>query len=173
MLWVGFTKENNLLSRAIRWVTNGSYSHALLIWEDPLLGWLRMEAGWDGYHVRPSQPPKALQRIDRIRDADFIAVPLVDQYDRVLTHCAKHLGASYDYPGAVGYLWVALGRLFRKAWRNPLASPNALFCSEAIAEGLKTMLYPGFEAIDPSTVSPQLLFDLLTKNRQMVWVVHE
>ncbi len=31
VFWVVFSKRNNLLSRVIRWVTGGTYSHVLLL----------------------------------------------------------------------------------------------------------------------------------------------
>ena len=175
MLWVVFTKSDSLISKVIRWATNGSYSHALLLWEDPMLGWMRMEAEWDGYHIRPHR--QGSPRLDGIRVIEKVpvdslntcAIPLSNTYDGLLRVCAQWLGHRYDYQGIVGFLFVVIGRLIKKRWTNPLSSPSRLFCSEAIARGLKDMKHPGFSDIEPSEVSPQDLFDVLKQERKAIW----
>jgi hypothetical protein len=174
MLWVVFTRSESLISKIIRWGTKGSYSHALLLWEDPMLGWMRMEADWDGYHVRPTNLRPRLDGvkvIDRqsIDDLSVVAIPLQDTYDSLLRICAQWLGHRYDYPAIAGFLVVVLGRWLRKRWRNPLSSPSALFCSEAIALGLKQLKYPGFRDVVTENTTPQDLFDLLKQERKAVW----
>lgn len=169
-IWVVFTKDDTWLSRVIQWVTRGRMSHALLLWEDPRLGWLRMEADWDGYHIRPSQhgPGAAFVLKGRRLASNWVAIPIAQE--GILAHCAKHLGRPYDYPGALGFLAVALGRLLKKAWKNPLQHPSAMFCSEAIAEGLKEAGHSRFQTLDPGTASPQDVMDRLLVGRQVVWV---
>lgn len=174
MLWVVFTRSESLISKIIRWGTKGSYSHALLLWEDPMLGWLRMEADWDGYHIRPtSLRPRfdGLRIVDSqsLEDFGFVGIPLPNQYDGLLRICAQWLGHRYDYPAIAGFLVVVLGRQLRMRWRNPFASPSALFCSEAIAKALKQLKYPGFDNVLPENTTPQDLFDLLKKERKAVW----
>lgn len=175
MLWIVFTKDNSLLSRAIRWVTRGQYSHALIMWEDKRLGgWLRMEAGWDGYHIRPMAfKHMDARKLELLTQSDMVAMPLTDDYDGVLRICAQWLGRRYDYEGAAGFLWVALGRLIRRKLKNPLASSRALFCSEAIAAALKELGHPAFTDAEPATVSPQDLMNRLRRDRKAAWVLHD
>ncbi len=175
MVWVCFDRSESWLSKAIRRLTRGSYSHAYIVWREEHLGWVRMEAAWNGFRIRlaPTSPAdmRPVKTYDAVsRPATEIAVPLEDRYHGLVRHAAQWLDTPYDYPALLGFLWNLLGRLFGRSWRNPLSSPNALFCSEAIAQGLKDLGHPAFAARDPATVSPADLLDLVTTGRSIVWV---
>lgn len=174
MLWICFSRSGSLLSRAIRWVTGGKFSHAYLMWEEPTLGWVRMEAGWSGYHLTLAPRPIKDFEILRLGEVSAVhrevALPLENDYLPVVRRAASWLGAPYDYTGAAGFLWTALGNAVSgRWWRNPLSSPRALFCSEAIAQVLKDQGHKALVDVDPSTVSPQRLLDLLTQDRLFLW----
>ena len=175
MLWIAFTRDKSLISRAIRWVTKGHFSHVLLLWHDAKMGgWLKMEAGWDGYHVRPIRSGPSLPDLRRlsglIEDEVSVTFPIDDRYDGLLKICAAWLGTPYDYPGIAGYLWTALGRVIKKRWKNPTNSPSALFCSEAVTQGLQRLGDPAVKDLVPSETTPQDLFDKIAEGRVHAWV---
>lgn len=77
-------------------------------------------------------------------------------------HAANYwLGESYDFVGLVASFFVILGRWLKRKVKNPVQNPRAMFCSEAVTRVLQLSGYPGTSDLDPASVTPQDLLDLL------------
>ena len=159
MIRVGFsTQLKNPLSRLIRYCTGSKASHAWLLVEDTFFGLeMVMEATETGFRLVPYANFKA-------EGNDIVAV-LEPPYslDLGVHEAARWLGRRYDFAGLLGSFFVILGRWLRRKWRNPLASPRAMFCSEAVVEVLQAAKYPDSSALDPASTTPQDLLDFFTK----------
>ena len=146
---IGFsTQTTNPFSAMIRKFTGGQCSHVWWLYYDLDFGIdMVMDAHETGYRLVPltmfMQRNKIIATIDPIHDVD-----------EALLHSVQWLGSMYDFAGLIGGLWVMLGRIFRRKWKNPMRSSANVFCSEATARGLLSQKYPGFENVDPETLTP-------------------
>lgn len=154
---IGFSTSDWWVSRAIRYVTRAEVSHTFfLLQENGPVGDLVLEAEWCGWKL---STPNALTR-GTTRVVKYV-VPAVDLTSAV-SDSLLWLDEKYNYPGLLGMLWVCLGRILGKRWRNPLRNHNSMFCSEAAVYVLQGAGYPGAAALDPQSVDPQALLDFLT-----------
>ena len=146
MVKVGFTTEPGFISAAIRWITQSKASHVCLI-VDVDGTELVIEAWVYGYRV------VTLDSVKAARTFVLTVTPKTD-LSQGLKDAVKWLGEAYDYSGLFGELFVLTGRWLKKSWRNPLANPRALFCSEAVTRILRESGYPGAATLDPASTSP-------------------
>jgi len=146
------------MSGLIRWFTKSKVSHAWLLFDDTFFGLqMVLEATEVGFRVLPFANFQA-------EGNDIVAVvqpaaPLEDG----LKDAAQWLGESYDFVGLFGTSFVLLGRWLHRKWKNPLASPHAMFCSEAVTRVLQAANYPGSEALVPASTTPQDLLDFFSR----------
>ena len=152
------TQQTNPVSRIIRWFTKSRVSHATLLYFDTDWGGdFVMEATEGGVKITPFLKFSAKNDLVRIFTPKQ---PL----DAGLTEAANNwLGDQFDYIGLLGMILVYLGHIFRMTWRNPFASPHAMFCSEFVARVLKWSEYPGTEDMDPTSVSPEDLLEFFER----------
>jgi hypothetical protein len=150
---VGFSTFNGSpISWLIRKATRAEVSHAFLLVTDSVLGDMIMEEEIGGMQLRPYA---SFEKTSSIVKLVTPSAPI----DVGLKAAATWLGERYDYTGVVGMLYVLIGRYFGKKWKNVLHSPHSMFCSEAIVFVLQAARYPGADALDAESTSPQ---DLLT-----------
>jgi hypothetical protein len=152
---VGFSTSDWFVSRDIREVTRANVSHVFFLLEGTELGDLVLEAAWCGWRLST----KAALTRGSTRVISTIT-PKQDVTKAVLQSLAW-LDEKYNYEGIVGMLVVSIGRWLGKKWRNPLRNSNSLFCSEAVAYVLKLAEYPGADALDPQSVSPEDILEFL------------
>lgn len=153
-----FSAGNSWLSKAIMWFTRGKASHSFFV-----------------YYDQDFEADMILEATGGPMSGGFRIIDYEDFKKKnkiILEHEARHdlsvgfkksrkwLGAQYDLGGLIGFIWVLLGRWLRKTWHNPFCSSRALFCSEAVARVCQWSSYPGFEEVDPETMSPQDLIDI-------------
>jgi len=74
------------------------------------------------------------------------------------------LGESYDFVGLFSTFFVIVGRWLKRKVKNPGQSSRAMFCSEAVTRVIQASEYPGTVDLDPASVTPQDLLDLLKKD---------
>jgi hypothetical protein len=146
MLWVVFTRSESLISKIFRWDTKGCYNRVQLLWEDPLLGWLRLDSDKDGCHLRPTAVRPSLCAIKVLdkqlsKNLDSVAIPLHKNYRVLLPICMQ---------------WLTNG------WHSRLVH-------QAIALGLKQLRHPGFGNVASDKITPQAFFEILKANRKVIW----
>lgn len=154
---IGFsTVRKNPISALIRWATGAKVSHVWLLVR--LFGVLTViEASEKGFI-----PSMSYARFAKKNDVVSIVVLEHDMHVG-LAWAAQHFGERYDAAGLFGMLWVLIGSVFHRRWKNPLDDRKALFCSEAIAEILKRSSYPGAEAFVPEETTPEQLMKFFDK----------
>jgi len=152
MTRVGFSTTKNVTSRIIRWFTKSRASHAWLLYHD--WDWemdLVMEATEGGFKLTSFERFKGENEIVRIFEPKYPVDPGVKKL-------AAKLGEGYDYLGLFGMVINVVGRWLKRKWKNPWASADKVFCSEAVAEALKLAEYPGFN-LDPTVTEPEDLLE--------------
>ena len=118
------TGLQGLVNRAIRWWTNGPYSHVELVFG--LAGqteniWLcASSSGIDG-GVRFKAMSLSPERWDIVDIDDIFANRMV-----AADFFTRHEGALYDFWGIFGFVW-----------RRAMGSSKRWFCSEAVAASLQ------------------------------------
>ncbi len=159
---IGFSTTDALLSRLIRRLTRSSVSHAWLVYRDVDFDReMVMEAVGAGFRIVP---------LDKFAQHNRIVEIVTPRHpiDEGLKAAVDWLGEGYDAKGLVGMALLLLLRAFRRRTRrarNLIASPRALFCSEAVARACRACAYPGFER-DPETTSPQDLYAFFQAERR-------
>jgi hypothetical protein len=157
---VGFSTSNWWVSRVIRWFTRAKVSHAFLMLRDAgTLGDLVLEAEWCGWKL--STPAALTRGSTRIVELVEPKIPLEDAVVKSLSW----LDEKYNYEGLLGMMWVCVGRVMGKRWRNPLRSHNSLFCSEAVVYVLQAAGYPGAGELDAESVDPEGLREFMGSAR--------
>ncbi len=151
---IGFSTTDALFSRIIRWMTRSRVSHAFLVYSDVDFDReMVMEAVGAGFRIVPLDK---FAKHNRIVDVVTPRHPI----DEGLKAAVDWLGEGYDTRGLLGMGLLLLSRALRRRTRrvrNLLASPRALFCSEAVARACLACRYPGFDR-DPETTTPQDLY---------------
>lgn len=159
MIQIGFSTGESLISKAIRYLTKGKFSHAFITYQDSVIeSRMIMEAQWDGFHIKkwshsPSVQEKYLLMTPKY---DITGLPKA---------CAEFLGNPYDYTGILGAIPVMILRFFRIKSRNLLEDGRAKFCSEAIALGLQKINYPNAEKLDAAQTTPQDLYEFFKREK--------
>jgi hypothetical protein len=161
---IGFSTTDALLSRLIRRLTRSRVSHAWLVYRDVDFDReMVMEAVGAGFRIVP---------LDKFARHNRIVEIVTPRYsiDEGLKAAVDWLGEGYDRRGLVGMALLLLFRALRRRTRgvrNLIASPRALFCSEAVARACRASGYPGFER-DPETTTPQDLYAFFQAERREV-----
>ena len=156
MTKVGFSTTKGVLSRIIRWFTKSRASHAWLLYHDS--DWdldMVMEATEGGFKLTAFERFLSENVIVKVFDPKY---PI----DSGVKKLASKLGEGYDYLGLFGMLIHIIGGWLKKTWKNPWASSDKMFCSEAVAEALKLAEYPGF-LLNPSDTEPEDLLSFFEK----------
>jgi hypothetical protein len=157
MIKVGFsTHRRNPLSALVRFLTGSKASHCwLLIQDEPFFGIpMVMEATEVGFRYIPLSVFKARNDIVAVVSSPY---PL----EKGVHAANAWLGKNYDFLGFFSTFFVLVGRWLKRKIKNPVRSSRAMFCSEAVARVLQASGYPGISGLDPSSVTPQDLLDLL------------
>lgn len=118
-----FTRSNSLISKAIRTITGGQYSHVAVYFKDNLI----LESDWGGV---------ALTSLKKYPDHKIVSISngKVDRYLFMNTLFTK-IGDGYDYSLLFGNLLYRL--LGHAKWTLGIAdSPNKWMCSEVVAKSL-------------------------------------
>jgi hypothetical protein len=166
-VFVGFSTPRawNPLSALIRWMTGSRASHAWVLVEDPLFELrLVLEAHSSGFRLVP------FSRF--VRENEVVALvepahPLAGG----LRAAGAWLGEAFDVVGLFGIFLALVRRWFRRGpLRNPLPTPRALFCSEAVIRTMRAARYPGAERLAPEGTTPA---ELLRFFRDEGCVVHD
>ncbi len=160
MARIGFsTQRGNPVSATIRFFTGSKTSHAWLLVVDPLFDMeLVMEAHELGFRLVPFKTFRKNNRIVALIDPGHPLEPGIRE-------AAKWLGSIYDFAGLFGMLFVMLGRVLKRKWKNPFRSARSMFCSEAVVRVLRASGYPGAERLSPENTTPQDLLDFFEKQR--------
>ena len=130
-------KGRGMVSRLIRWQTNGSYSHAALQRPDG-----RIIEAWH-------KPPKV--RLTRLKDwSNVEAYEVVgmtpEQWDEAIAWAESQIGKKYDFGGVMRFV---------TRWRKK--QDDKWFCSELVFEAIKRAGVPLLERVQCSQVSPTVL----------------
>lgn len=152
---IGFsTRKNNWVSTIIRKITGSPVSHVWLRFRHPIFDTdMVLEADVSGFLERPYAKfceKNQIVRVFRPKDQEALARGLRASIDMI--------GDSYDFWGLLGMLPVIVANWFGKKIMNPLDSPHALFCSEAICRILENGAYEGISEI-PSRAKPSMLYE--------------
>jgi len=118
-----FTRSNSIISRAIRYFTNGQYSHVAVLFKENLI----IESDWSGV---------VLSSLKKYPDHKIVSISggKADRYLFINSLLSK-VGDGYDYSLLFGNLLYRV--LGRANWVLGLTdTPNKWICSEIIAQSL-------------------------------------
>ncbi len=123
-----------ILDRAIRWWTDGPYSHNEVIFSD----------GWTGTSSWADKGVKLLKRPEGYYDNldNWTIIEIDADEAEVRAWFYEHDGAPYDLLGVFGFVW-----------RPIRGMGGAFFCSEAFAAAMKWL--------NPHHYSPNTLYEAI------------
>jgi len=154
---IGFSISWSFLSRSIRRVTKGRFSHVWILLDKAFLGHdmvMQADNETGGFHLIK------YETFTLSNEVIVLVSPGVPIDDGVLK-ASSWLGRPYDYFGFFGTAIVLLGRWLHRKWRNPWKSSRELNCAEAVVRILQISGYPDSERLDPSGTTPQDLYEFL------------
>lgn len=156
---IGFStpKGFNPVSWAVRTLTGSPASHAFFIYHDR--DWdcdCVLEAHELGFRL------VSLEQFEKRNEIVATFNPCYPIDVGVASVAREFIGSIYDFGGLIGFVFVMVGRWFRRKLRNPLASHHALICSESIVLALQRSKYPEAETLDLEGTSPQDLLKFFT-----------
>jgi hypothetical protein len=138
-----FTAKRNIVSKVICAITGSRTSHVAFCFEVASTQ-VFLHANVGGVQISPRA--KFLKKNKIVDEYVF-----VDSYDVNLTDAVNHIGERYDYVGVFGFIPVLVARWIGRKIKNPIASPNAMVCSEFIIKGVKL---GEWAAMDPECTTP-------------------
>lgn len=147
-------RKKSAVSDLICKLTKSEASHCAFMYYDGDFECLMvMEADWYGFGLLPFTRWNERNRVVE-------AFPL--QLDTGLRYVAReYLGVAYDYGGALGVLFVRLGRFLKRKIKNPFHSTKAVICSEVAVVALQKQGFPEAETLDPPATTPGDLLGFL------------
>ncbi len=133
-----FSTTDGFSSRAIRWVTRSTVSHALITYRSATLGRVMvLEAVGRGFHMVPWAHWKQHNTLV----ARFSLKVAPSRQVQALHTLTDSLGQQYDSLSLLGFLL----RRWRKRARNPFDNATKLICSEVVARLLQSVSLKGFD----------------------------
>ncbi len=158
---IGFSTQNNLSSRLIRWITQSPCSHSFIAFDDSALRMrLIMQAKAWGFELRP---------LKRWLNKNLVVAefkPMAQPLEGALLAIAELLGTKFDYRSGIVVLLVSLFVRWTKS-RFSLkvnSSPSKLICSEAVIRLLKMADYKAVRDLNPEITSPGALLRVVMGN---------
>jgi hypothetical protein len=157
--------SDTLGGKVLRWVFRSSVNHAFIIYRST--EW----DCWEAIQINQHGVHKVFAiKIIKDRAYNFIRAfeAKYDLWDGVLRN-RYHIGRSYDWKGVfVGLLKGLLNRYFKVRINKQIHTGNALFCSEYVAEVIKSAYgspvfqknHPGINTdlfSNPSEIAPYML----------------
>ncbi len=141
-----FTASKTWFGRAIRWLTNGTVSHAMLEYDSKLWGgrWVA-EATIGGVRKVPSHKAKHNVVCEYRLKADP---------QKGCEAIREYFGNAYDYVDLFWTAWFIIAwRWLKMKVKKPLSSTKAQVCSELMARFVQP--YLDGSDWDPETVTPE------------------
>jgi len=159
---VSTPKAWNPLSPILRRIMGTTYSHIWILLDDALFD-VDMVLGTEkqGFQLIPYTRFLQSNNVIMVYDPD----PSY-HLDVGLRAVAPLIGEPYDGLGLVGMAWVMLGRWLKRKFRNPLANPAALFCSESVAMVLVKSAVPEAAMLIPERATPEDVVCVLDNMKQ-------
>lgn len=159
---IGFSRGKQIISHIIMWATGGKVSHAFIVYfdEDFQADYIFEATTW-GIRIVPFETYKKKYNVVAVYSPGH---PLT----RGFLELGLWIGRKYDFTGLVGMLFVLFGRFLQCKWKNFMAAPKAMFCSEAVSNVLLWSNYPNFN-LDPGTVDPKQLMNFCNEHMIKVW----
>jgi hypothetical protein len=144
-IYIGFSKSDKWLSRAICWLTRSDVSHAAVIYTDETWGgWWVAEADIRGVHSRPLLSKRDWKYVFKV------------QYDLSLDmmKARKHFDEHYDFVGftVLGVILI-LGRMIKHRLKFPFRTTEGQICSEFVSR----ILHKPMGDDNPQWVTPKEL----------------
>ena len=131
-------RGKGLISRLIRWQTNGDYSHAAIQFPDGTI----YEAWHKPAKFRKRPPLKDWSNVEAF---DIVGLP-EDANKTMRDWCERHLGAKYDFNGVLRFLT-----------RRRKKKDGKLFCSEAVFDCVRESGVYLLRRVMLAQVSPTVL----------------
>lgn len=158
---IGFSTQNDICSRVIRWCTRSPCSHSFIAFDDTVLRMrLVMQAKAWGFELRPQRR----WLLSNVVVAEF--KPIGNSLDEALISIAQSLGLKFDYmSGTLLLLRSLLGRWSQSGFSLRVKnSPGKLICSEAVIRFLKIADYRTVRDLDPELTGPGDLLREVMRN---------
>jgi hypothetical protein len=116
---VGFSKNNKIFSKIIRWATRSNVSHCYIVINHRSNPEWKLVSHAQGLNVHYVSYQHFAQCNEIIQE---IEVPITEE----LAKKAEELrwtksGTPYGWLQVLGYVWVLFGKWIGKSWKNPLA----------------------------------------------------
>ena len=152
MVSIGFFSNDSLFCRLIQLVTCSTINHAAI-------GFVK-----DG---KPMWLQASVHGVD-IVDRNWLG-GLTEEYqiladvENEVELAEKKVGERYAYIALFGFLLMTIFGWFGIKMNNPMPEPSCLFCSELVIEAVKGDI-DSFRNIDPASVSPAGLLDIVRKD---------
>lgn len=159
-MYIVFSTTNSLISRIIRFILKSKISHAALLTDIqgiPII----VDAGWTG--IEPKTYDKWIK-------SNTIIKVFEPKVALDLKSAVEHFGTKYDYVGLFGYFFVVMGRWMKIKFKNKLASPRKMICSEFIFTLDPKRQLEEFQGKDPETTDPVTLAGLLSSGSNFIEV---
>lgn len=152
-----FTRRKTLPSLLIRVATWSEWSHVDMLDPDDN-SYLFGATGKKGVHRA-----RLTTRLNEATKAAIVHVPLSEsRIALVREYILDHLGASYDWPGLIHFIFPPVSQ-----------DPDRMFCSELIGSAIlmASPCFGGLEHYSPSEITPEILwnaclFELLNNNME-------
>lgn len=130
-------KGRGMVSRLIRWQTNGQYSHAAIQRPDG-----RIIEAWH-------KPPRVRlrSRLSDWRDVEAYSVHMPDGgWEKAISWAERQIGKKYDFGGVARFV---------TRWRKK--QDDKWFCSELVFQAVREGGVDLLDRVSPSQVSPTVL----------------
>ena len=164
---VGFSTTNKFLSRVIRFFTVGSVSHSWIAHnsEDYRQRMVLQAEAWS-FETRPWK--RWLRENKWIAEYKYSGLYQIPS----LQNTAKSLGLKYDWENGI---LAGLLAWFRRWWGMKFSvrlrnTPGRVWCAEAVVRFLKEAGCDCVKNLDPETVVPSELYDIVRTSPEFIAV---
>jgi hypothetical protein len=164
---IAFSSCNMLVSRIIRWLTGGKFSHVFIVLDgtpDPTVGDFKvLEASWDGV---------VITSISKFRKGYTVELATLDKIesskiDLAITACTLMLGKPYGFGQMFAMIPAVIARRLGYKWKNAVV--DGLVCSELVSKYIGFLMNNAFFLKKEDEVTPEDIYEYVKGMPGVTW----
>lgn len=164
---IAFSTCNALVSRIIRWITGGKFSHVFIVLDstpDPTVGDYKiLEASWSGVMIT------SIEKYRKGYEVELVTLEKIDpsKTDLAITSCTLLLGQPYGYGQMLAMIPVVIAKKLGCRWRNAVV--DGVVCSELVSKYIGFIMNNQFFLKKEDEVTPEDIYKYVKGMPGVTW----
>jgi hypothetical protein len=164
---IGFSTCNMIVSRIIRWVSGGKFSHCFIVLDstpDPNVGDYKiLEASWSGVTIT------SIAKYRKGYEVELASLDKVEssKIDLAITACELMLGQPYGYGQMLAMIPAVIAKRLGYKWKNAVV--DGIVCSELVSKYIGFIMNNTFFLKKEDEVTPEDIYEYVKGMPGVTW----